>query len=352
MVRNIIQLSLHLFICFVSLTTWALDSISLEAWLSKYSSNNPISALKKVTPFFITKATMDDLMDGDQRVSTSHFDYLTKFNVSQPDINNIIDDLLTDISTNNLIVDKRDLKIRNNLERFFGLNEAKDVLRIAYVGVFHSLDYYLTHSSQQLTYITKPVRLESEQYTEGFREFIEISLHRKVSVTAAEDIHSFAWAHYNYVLSTLMTENIMMPKVVAGDSKNKFSWLIGELHNINETQWLDELPKANELLKAGIRKIKFAIEGVPWGATNIETLLRRRTLHEEIDFTAKRLELTTEQLVDRLFSPDLKQKFWAGELQDNPAIVVLLNRLKKYENNGIVVELVGIEDKNYNSHDD
>lgn len=345
---KLILIGICLSLSFTTYRVWSSESNELEKWINKYSANNPFISLKKSTPFSITKEAIDDLLDGDRYVNFTHFQYLQESGITQSTINSIINGLLEDISEKKFLLNNRDLSIRKNIQTFFKNYEEKGTLTIAYVGTFHAIDYYLTHPTQSLSYIVKPIFLNSEQYSEGWRDMVETLQNKKISPNIEDDIHIIAWAHYNFVLSTLATENIEFPEFLNRMSENRSSWLIGEFHNINETNWLKELPNANALKANGIYKINVAIEGAPWGPTNIETLFKRRIFHEQIEYRAKKLGLNPRDFVDRIFPPRLKQKFWTGRIQDNPAIIVFLKKLQEYKDSGITVDIMGIEAADFN----
>lgn len=321
-----------------------------EKWLSTYGSSDPFLAVQKTTPWPLLPDVLTQLNQAEIKISASDlegFGFPTE-KVKQQAKASFLSSL-REVGT----LLPRDLAIRQNLKSFLDATKSeKHQLSLAYVGLAHSIDLFLTFPKTGATYVNKPFSLKTLTISSGQRELQNHLKMLSPPLTVGEAALSYYVLPYFYAAQTLRSSNSgrLPENTLAQGHSDKNRIVISEFHGFDSTKWITHLPSAECLHTMGIKKINLALEGYAVGRSfTTENILERRTFIEQFNYRAKKLGISTDEFMDRLKLPtSLREKIRSGDVEDNPAIPALIRKLIQYRSKGIILNLQGLEATNYN----
>jgi hypothetical protein len=244
----------------------------------------------------------------------------------------------------------RDLTIRQNLQDFVQRNrDSRETLAIAWVGIDHSIDLFLTDPNLSPTFINKPFDLSTEIYSAGFRRYRKILNLPVIDSIRELSAEKYAWP---YILSYESAQNLHLshlPERTLKPTEASDRLLVfGEFHDVGSYLWLEGLPSGECLKAMGIRKVVVALEGRAKGrGFSLDDELNRRTQVEQIQYRTRKLNITVQELLSR-YPKELGVDLLAGNIVDDMAVLKLVEILKGYSANGIEIISEGLEAEDYN----
>jgi hypothetical protein len=246
--------------------------------------------------------------------------------------------------------DSRTLAIRENLRTFLS-TIGQSELKLVYVGQAHAIDLYLSTPDLQVEYWNKPYTLNTLVQSPELRTINEILKVKTPALMINDNSLEYFALPYSYALESIKQLGSVSAVVPAARTQlTGFprAVVINELHGLVSTNWVRQMPGADCLKAAGIKKITVGLEGYAKGRSfTLEEVLRRRSMIEQFQFRADRLGISMHDLLERVFPPDLVAKILSGQVQDNPGMTAFIRKLMEYSAAGIMIDLSGLEASDY-----
>jgi hypothetical protein len=348
-----IKLAALLLIALGSLTANASGGAELchsefRNWLQKYGGGDPFQAIEKTTPWPFLQSVLfqlpnPDVQIRDEDLSNFHFRSEAESAAAKQAFLSTLKDPVSP--------DTRDLVIRQNLTEFVRSHQnVRHSLSIAYVGLYHGIDLFVSSPNLNPTYINKPIALDT--LTEP-REMRQLQEYLKIP-TPAETVGGDSISYFSlpYLYAKQSVVSLKLPRVPARtfqaqDANNRLL-VLSELHGMVSTDWISGLPTASCLKSMGVTVVHVAMEGYAKGHKfTPDDVIRRRTLIEQFSYRAQKIGLTLSELTAR-FPESIGRKLAAGEIVDNPAPLILAKVLLAYQGQGLTVQMEGLESPDYN----
>jgi hypothetical protein len=248
----------------------------------------------------------------------------------------------------------RDLAIRKNLIAFTESHQRNGKeLSLAYMGLFHAIDFFIVSPETDATYVNKPFTSNTLAIPDGTRA-LQAALKMPSPPQAVGEI---AGSYYvmPYVSTAETLKNLhrkkLPEKTFSAHKTDQTLLVISELHGLVSTKWVEELPTSECLHSLGISKIRLGMEGFAKGSNfKLQDILNRRNYLEQFKYRAQKLGLTLDQLLAATKMPaPLQDEIKTGKIEDNPAIPALVRKLISYELSGVDIQLEGLESPDYNA---
>jgi hypothetical protein len=360
--------SLALFILWTGLTigipssTFAAASTpacrkSYAEWIQRFGDSDPFLAYQKTTPWDLEKALLQQILGSDgkelARPSSVGEDLKNprKVKIAESEFNDTVKGFHAGTV--------RDETIKKNLFKLFSQKVDSDTLVIGYVGLHHTIDFYLSHPQWPLSYMHRPFDLNSKFHSQEFLNFANRPDHLNDMYGDVQSLASF-YSSAPYASALAIAERLhttsLPPNSFVPHSTNPRQILIGEFHTVRSTEISDGLINGACLQKLGITKIIFGIESFRETETiSIDFAKRRHNLLEGFTYLAAKRNKSLSEYMNFVksakgLSDEVIKEFLAGKAIDNLGMYSFFEKLEQLSKEGIDVQLIGLEGSDFEIH--
>lgn len=249
--------------------------------------------------------------------------------------------------------DERAHAIRQNLKSFFAAPSStkagNDTLSLAFVGLYHAVDLFIAAPELRLTFTSIPFTLETKTMEPNFREIVTLLKTPQAEQPADVADNAYVYMLMPYLFARQAVLDMKRNAVPAPPVSTKpRSIVLSDLHGMASVDWIARLPGAACLRAAGIQHLRIGLEG--YRTDQVVTpadVIYRRTWLEQATNAARKNQISTEQMLRRVFPEDLVGRILRGEASDNPSELMLARKLVDYAKAGLTVEIHGLEDPSF-----
>lgn len=327
----------------------------LNDWIVNYGGSDPYIALNKTTPWRTDRELLNKILEKkDQERIYNHEDYtsiLDKNSILSPGEQpySFMQSALGPLGTQKPRASERDVRMRESLKKFFAASPQNE-LQIAFVGSAHAIDLFLAAPELPLTYVNKPFKVGTKKSTDEFYrakfDTWDVPGNQAPEVNLVDDVKGLPY-FYSLATARQLNQYKLPDKAFRSQSANKNQIIIGEYHEFVSSDWIQELPSAI-CLKQAYKVIKVGWEGFPKGKIlSFNDIIRRQNQWDWIEFLAKKRRKSVAEVIDASMSTTSQQDFINGKTIGNVAAVSLIKRLAEYSSHGIEVNMVGVDEENY-----
>ena len=322
---------------------------SYKTWLETYGGSDPFGAIGKASPWKVDPAVLRQVIRDTQHLDISTLPPAQLFDGDVPVSPAEAFGLAAGSAKP---IEERDLDIRQNMMDFLARKQLESgVLSIAYVGIAHAIDLFLARPDIRATYLMKPFDMFSKNRSPGFLQFAKL-LGLSIPPTFQEVSAGFYGLPYVYAYESARNVNLkdLPEQAFQTLQTNSQVLVLGEYHDVDSVEWLNGFPTFECLKAMEIHRIDIGFEGRRKGIPfTLQGQLFRREMLEQMELRAQKLNLTFDQLIERL-PPEAAELIRQKSVIDNTAAHRFLQILQGYERLGMIIGLEGLESPDYDEN--